>query len=187
MNPTLHRMHSPHNELVLSMARSAIDPDGSQTPPNIESAPWLYATQACFVTLWENKKLRGQYGNVRADRPLIEHLQHNARQAAFHDPRFKPINAEQLLSLQIQVSLLSALTAIDCTTEKQVLDQLTPGTDGVFFRYGQHASNFLPTQWEVHPDPSLFIAYLKQKAGLPPNFWLPGIEIHTYTVKDYLD
>jgi AMMECR1 domain-containing protein len=31
----------------------------------------------------------------------------------------------------------------------------------------------------------MFMATLKQKAGLPPNFWEPGIKIHTYTVAKF--
>ena len=39
--------------------------------------------------------------------------------------------------------------------------------------------------WESFSDPVLFFAHLKQKAGLPPNFWEPGIKLHTYTVAKF--
>ena len=52
----------------------------------------------------------------------------------------------------------------------------------VIFHYGHHRSTYLPQVWENFSDPYMFLATLKQKAGLPPNFWDASVTIQTYTV-----
>jgi len=56
---------------------------------------------------------------------------------------------------------------------------------GVIFQYGHHRSTFLPQVWESFAEPAMFLATLKQKAGLPPNFWDAAVKIHTYTVAKF--
>ena len=35
------------------------------------------------------------------------------------------------------------------------------------------------------PEPWEFLASLRQKAGLPPNFWEPGVKLARYTVSKW--
>ena len=66
--------------------------------------------------------------------------------------------------------------------EAAVLAQLRTGVDGVVFRYGHHHSTFLPEAWSQYTDPEEFMAQLKYKAGLPPDFWDATVELRRYTV-----
>ncbi|MHB1250463.1 MAG: AMMECR1 domain-containing protein, partial [Polaromonas sp.] len=54
--------------------------------------------------------------------------------------------------------------------------------DGVVFEFGRYRSTFLPQVWEQLPDASVFMAHLKQKAGLPPDFWDEQVKLYRYTV-----
>lgn len=147
-----------------------------------ESADWLRAHGASFITLTLDNKLRGCIGSLRAHRALLDDVKANALAAAFKDPRFKPLSAAEYDAIEVEISLLSALNALSFADEASALAQLTPHVHGVIFEYGHHRSTYLPQVWDNFADPAMFMATLKQKAGLPPNFWEAGVKLHTYTV-----
>ena len=138
-------------------------------------APWLQEPGASFVTLTQNGGLRGCMGTLEVRQSLLADIQNNARAAAFHDPRFAPLTAQELEATDIEVSVLSALQPIHFGSEADALSQLRPGIDGVVFAFGHHRSTFLPQVWEQLPDPENFMANLKRKAGLAADFWADGI------------
>ncbi len=167
---------------LLPIARAAIACHLGKTLVADDSAPWLRAQGASFVTLNLQQKLRGCIGSLRAHRPLLDDVKANALAAAFKDPRFKPLTAVEYETIEVEISLLSALTPLRFTDEATALAHLQPHVHGVIFEYGHHRSTYLPQVWDNFSDPAMFLATLKQKAGLPPNFWEPGIQLHTYTV-----
>jgi AmmeMemoRadiSam system protein A len=167
---------------LLPIARAAIARQLGKVHPADESAPWLRLQGASFITLNLQKKLRGCIGSLQAHRPLLDDVKANALAAAFRDPRFKPLTAAEYDGIEVEISLLSALSTLSFTDEASALAQLKPHVHGLIFEYGNHRSTFLPQVWDTFADPTLFVAHLKQKAGLPPNFWEPGIKLHTYTV-----
>jgi len=59
---------------------------------------------------------------------------------------------------------------------------LRPGIDGVVLQYGQRRGTFLPQVWESLHEPGNFLAALKQKAGIPADFWDADIQLSRYTV-----
>jgi AmmeMemoRadiSam system protein A len=121
-------------------------------------------------------------GNLDVQRSLIEDVRANARAAAFQDPRFAPVSFEELSAIRIEVSQLSALEALVFTDEAGVLSQLRPRIDGIVLRWGRHRATFLPQVWENLPQPRQFLAELKRKAGLTPDFWDAGLSLSRYTV-----
>jgi AmmeMemoRadiSam system protein A len=157
---------------------------GEKVPP-FESAPWLQEPGATFVTLQLSGELRGCVGSLSANKPLCEDVEANARAAAFHDPRFAPLSRREYPGIEIEVSLLSPLEKMAVESEKHLLTLLRPGVDGVVMEYGWQRGTFLPQVWEQLPDPKTFLAHLKQKAGLPVDFWAAGIQISRYTVAKY--
>ena len=58
-------------------------------------------------------------------------------------------------------------------------------TDGLLFEFGQHRSTFLPQVWQQLPATTDFMAQLKQKAGLSPDFWSDQIKLSRYTVSKW--
>ena len=170
---------------LLAIARSAIRRQLGVNADAPESDEWLREPGACFITLKQGEQLRGCIGSLKAHRPLLEDVKANALAAAFRDPRFKPLEAAELDTTRMEVSLLSPLEPMKFESEQDALSQLRPGVDGIVFEYGYHQSTFLPQVWEDLPDPAEFMAHLKQKAGLPPDFWDKQVKLARYTVSKF--
>jgi len=179
-------MSTHKGKILLSIARASIAETLRLPHEAIEDIAqgnaWLQEKAACFVTLMQNGQLRGCIGTLEAHRTLLEDIKHNANAAAFHDTRFSPLTREEFDMTEIEVSLLSAMQALDFSDEQQALAQLRPGTDGVLFEFGQHRSTFLPQVWQQLPDTADFIAHLKNKAGLASDFWADEVRLFRYTV-----
>ena len=174
-------------QILLPIARAAIARELGQQTTAAEDAEWLREPGATFVTLKQREQLRGCIGSLQARRPLLEDVKSNAVAAALRDPRFPALRAEELDATRIEVSLLSKQQPIAFQDEAHALAQLRPGVDGIVFEYGYHHSTFLPQVWEDLPDAAEFMAHLKHKAGLPPDFWEPGVKLARYTVSKWTE
>jgi AmmeMemoRadiSam system protein A len=147
------------------------------------------APGAAFVTLTLDGRLRGCIGSLAARRPLGEDVAANARAAAFEDPRFPELTEAELKRADIEVSVLTEprpMKPEDPTrglTREEVERRLLPGFDGAVLTYGAHRGTFLPQVWNQLPQPYDFVSGLLRKAGLPPNWWDPAIEVETYRVQ----
>ncbi|MBY0270300.1 MAG: AmmeMemoRadiSam system protein A [Burkholderiales bacterium] len=176
-------MSVDQGQILLPLARAAITRElGIAAATPAAAAAWLQQPGSAFVTLTRDGRLRGRNGSLIPVRPLREDVAANAVAAAFRDPRFPPLTAAELETTLIEVSVLSALESLAAGSEAAVLRQLRPGVDGLVFRYGHHRSTFLPDTWSQYADPGEFLAQLKYKAGLPPDFWDTGVELRRYTV-----
>ena len=175
-------MNGNAGPILLPIARAAIARELGRAHPACEDADWLRAPGACFITLRMGEVLRGCIGTLRAHRPLVEDVKANALGAAFRDPRFAPLALDELDRTRLEISLLSPLEPLAFTSESDALSQLRPGIHGVVFEYGYHRSTFLPQVWEELTDAAEFLAHLKHKAGLPPDFWDPEVTLARYTV-----
>ena len=168
--------------VLLQLARSAIARELGQPSPAAADLPELHEPGATFVTLTQRGQLRGCIGSLQAWRPLIDDVQDNARNAAFRDPRFSPLDADELPVTRVEVSLLTAPQPMTFASEADALAQLRPDIDGVIFSAGGRRATFLPQVWEQLPEPAIFMARLKQKAGLPANYWGPDVRLERYSV-----
>jgi len=171
--------------VLLPLARSAIAAQLGLSQAAQDDRPWLKQQGACFITVTRDQKLRGCIGTLRAHRALDEDVKANAVAAAFRDPRFAPVDANELAAIALEISVLSALEAIRFADEPDALKQLRAGVDGVVFEYGHHTGTFLPQVWEDIREPADFLAHLKYKAGLPPDFWDPTVRLSRYTVSKW--
>src|SRR5262249_23920619 len=66
-----------------------------------------------FVTLKRNRRLRGCIGTLECRQSLAEEVAEGAVSAAREDPRFAPVHASELEGLNVEVSVLGPLEAID--------------------------------------------------------------------------
>ncbi len=169
-------------QLLLPIARAAIATALGQPQQADQSAAWLHEPGACFVTLTQHGQLRGCIGSLSARRELLADVQANAVAAALQDSRFAPLTLPELAHTDIEVSLLSPLQAMHFVSQQQALAQLRPGIDGVVFECQRWRSTFLPQVWEQLPTPAEFMGHLKQKAGLPRDFWSDDVHLYRYTV-----
>jgi AmmeMemoRadiSam system protein A len=165
---------------LLALARAAIaetlhgggalDAALALQPPSAS----LVALRACFVTLEAQDEtgqlaLRGCIGSTEPRRALPDAVIEAARQAAFEDPRFAPLTAQELPLVVVAVSALTGLVPASGP------DAIVPGRDGVVLVAEGRRAVFLPEVaarygWEA---PEL-LAQLARKAGLPGSAWQRG-------------
>ena len=140
----------------------------------------LMVNRACFITLEKNDQLRGCIGSLKAHAPLLEDIVHNTCAAALDDHRFKAVRRNELDQISIHISILSNPEPMTFTSEQNLLEQVTPGEDGLVLSEGIRSATFLPSVWEQLPDKNDFINHLKLKAGLSAHYWSPTIECKRY-------
>ena len=122
-----------------------------------------------FVTLRRrtNKELRGCIGRIEGDEPLATLLPKVTLDAALRDTRFKPMTAEELDQVQIEVSILTPPAPVPSVQE------IIAGRDGVILQKDGRGGLFLPQVW--HETGWTRLEFLRelasQKAGLPPDAW----------------
>ncbi len=191
-------MSSLHNTLskvertlLLDVARRSIEHGLRQQAPlpvKPEDYPEaLRPVRATFVTLEIADRLRGCIGTLEARSPLVQDVAEHAFAAAFEDPRFLPLRKEEFSQLDIHLSILSPPQALSFGSEEELLAQLRPNIDGLIIRFGQRHATFLPTVWETLSNPYIFLTQLKQKAGLPLDFWSPELQAERYTTESFGD
>jgi AmmeMemoRadiSam system protein B/AmmeMemoRadiSam system protein A len=170
---------------LLVRARNAIAAQLGQATQAEPAHPALNQPGATFVTLTQNGALRGCIGSLQAHRPLDQDVRANALAAAFRDPRFPPLTQAELARTRVEVSLLTAPQPMTFSDEADALRRLRPNIDGIIFSAGQKRSTFLPQVWEQIPDPRTFMAHLKQKAGLPADYWSSEVQLQRYEVQKW--
>lgn len=178
--------HEKRGHILLPLARGSIaEALGRKFPLPDWREPWLDEPGASFVTLTRDGELRGCIGSLEPHRPLRDDVRANARAAAFRDPRFPPLESHEFPHIRVEVSLLSPAEPLAVASEEEAWQVLRPHVDGVIFEYGPYRSTFLPQVWEQLPEPDRFLAHLKRKAGLPWDFWAPGVRLSRYTVRKW--
>lgn len=177
------------HQFLLDLAQRSIAHGLNQRAPlpvALESlAPELRRLAACFVTLEKHGRLCGCIGVLEPVRPLAEDVAQNAYAAAFSDPRFQPVAADELGELEVHISVLGEPSAMDIATEAELIEQLRPGVDGLILQEGTRRATFLPAVWESLPEPRQFVAHLKQKGGWPRNYWSSQIKAYRYQTEQF--
>jgi AmmeMemoRadiSam system protein A len=179
-------------KLMLKLAREAIadqlgrDLSGSAVDQDQLKNDIFKAQRATFVTLSLEGQLRGCIGSLTAAEPVAINVKKNAVNAAFHDPRFSPLSAEEFDRVSIDVSILSEPVPLVYSDADDLLAKLRPAVDGVIIRKGAASATFLPQVWEQLPAPQDFLGHLCLKAGLSSKVWRRGdLEVLTYRVQHF--
>jgi AmmeMemoRadiSam system protein A len=165
---------------LLHLARSAIaEVLGVENPP-LSPLPSACLSEpgSAFVSLHRDGELRGCIGSFARDRTLAEIVHDMALAAAFEDPRFPPLAAHELASLDIEISVLSKLRP---TPPEAIL----AGYHGVSVALNGRKGVFLPqVAREAGWDRDTLLAQACLKAGLPPDAWRdPAVEISAFTAE----
>lgn len=131
-----------------------------------------------FVTLRRasDGELRGCVGQLESDEPLVRIVAAMAVAAASRDSRFEPVAAGELLSLRVEISVLSPLAPIEPHA-------VEVGRHGLAVRLRERRGVLLPQVAVEHAwDRETFLAQTCLKAGLPKDAWRqPGIGISGFT------
>jgi uncharacterized protein len=175
--------YSPEERaMLLQLAHRAIASafDGKRldlTPPTKH----LAEKRGAFTTLHVDGKLRGCIGYVEPTHPLIRTIAETARAAAFDDPRFSPVTADEVSGLEIEISVLSPLRPIDP-------QDVVVGKHGLVIAKGNRRGLLLPqvpAEWGW--DRETFLAQTCKKASLPLDAWQQGAEIQAFTAEVFGD
>ncbi len=184
MNHPLRSFTEAQRAELLAIARRAIRERIRGLPASdpIPADPALRAPGAAFVTLTQAGSLRGCIGFVRAVRPLAETIAHCAASAATADPRFPAVGARDLPHLDLEISVLSPLRLILGPEEIQV------GLHGIHIsKENQHGLLLPQVATDFGWDRDTFLRQVCLKAGLPPDAWRHGAEVHVFTVERIAD
>lgn len=137
-----------------------------------------------FVTLKKDGQLRGCIGEFEPDMPLYKLVQQKVIDSAIHDPRFYPVETEELKSIKIEISVLSPWQKINDWRKIELTKH------GVFIKRGGKGGTFLPqvakeTNWDLEE----FLSHLcSDKAGLPADSYKdPKTEIFIYTAQVFAE
>ena len=142
--------------------------------------PGARLRRGAFVTLEERSDgaLRGCIGRIAGDRPLGEVVRTVAVSAALEDPRFPPVEPEELPELRVEISVLGEPSP----WEPRDPEKLVIGRQGVLVRRGSALGVLLPQVATEHDlSPEAFLAAACRKAGLGEGAWRePGTQVFTF-------
>jgi hypothetical protein len=128
-----------------------------------------------FVSLHKQGHLRGCIGHFGEDFPLHEIVAEMARAAAFEDPRFMPVTADELPDIDIEISVLTPMRRI------QSLDEFELHRHGIYIRKGRRSGTYLPqVADEVNWNKEEFVSHCAHdKAGIGWDGWKDA-ELYVY-------
>lgn len=158
-------------DFIIKIARNAVEAAVKNLiVPNIETNfESLKKLAGAFVTIYKFGELRGCIGSVENNKPLFETVQIASYNAAKNDPRFNPINEEELEDIALEISVLSPLKEIKDITEIEV------GTHGILIEQDDQRGILLPqVASEYSWDRETFLNQTARKAGLPYDAWKKG-------------
>ncbi len=167
-------------KLLLQTARETITAVLQKREPVYkEPTELLQKNCGAFVTLHKKGTLRGCIGYLSGIKPLFETIQDMAVSSAFNDPRFHPVEIEELGDLVIEISVLSPMNKI---TD---INEIEPGKHGLFLKKGFSSGTLLPqVALEQGWDRETFVRYTCTKAGLPADAYMDkSAELFTYTAE----
>ncbi len=122
-----------------------------------------------FVSIKKNGQLRGCIGTITATKPnLGQEIIFSAVAAAAEDPRFPPIEPEELSALTYSVDLLTEPERISS------ISQLDPERFGIIVKAGGRQGLLLPALEGIHT-PAQQLSIVRRKAGI-----LPGEKVELY-------
>jgi len=166
---------------LLGIARAALRHRLCAGPPPAPPAGGpLAEPRGAFVTLRRGGVLRGCVGTFAPSGPLARVVAEMAVAAATQDPRFPPVEAEELDDLDVHVSVLSPLRPMKDPSEIAI------GRDGILVRRGWHRGTLLPVvAVESGWDARTFLARTCLKAGLPPDAWqAPDAQVELFSAEE---
>jgi AmmeMemoRadiSam system protein A len=155
---------------LLEIARTSIAETLSGRQPSVDAGAVdaeLRRPSGSFVTLrTRDGELRGCIGSLHPVAPLYQAVATSAIHAAFHDPRFDPVTADELSRLEIEISVMGPIEPVANT------DEILVGRDGLIVSQAHKAGLLLPqVATEYGWDRDMFLRQTCVKAGLRPDTW----------------
>ena len=167
---------------AVRLARASVAASLGRGAAEAPDLPQVFGEPRGVFVTWKRARdeaLRGCIGYPLPVLPLRRAVEEAAAAAAFEDPRFPPIRAEELPELLVEVSVLALPRPI------AVADRpggVRPGIDGLIVRRGRASGLLLP---QVAPEQGwgaeAFLDGTCEKAGLPPGAWRrPDVDVRAF-------
>ncbi|HOJ34094.1 MAG TPA: AmmeMemoRadiSam system protein B [Candidatus Hydrogenedentes bacterium] len=142
----------------------------------VEITPGMKQIMGAFVTLKKNGELRGCIGEIFPQRPVYEAVMAQTLNAAFEDPRFPPVRADELQDISFEISAYA-----EGPRPVASYEDIQLGRDGIVLEKQGRRALFLP---QVAPeqgwDLPTTLEHLSRKAGLPPDAWKEGAKFSVF-------
>lgn len=156
--------------LLLRLAREEIRATvtGSTTPgpDDGELSDALRALHGAFVTLTVGDDLRGCVGTLDFSEPLWANVLAAAASAATRDPRFYPVEPDELDAIRVEVTVLEPPVEL---ADKAAFD---PQVHGIIVERRGRRALLLPQVAQRYGwDAGRTLAAVCEKAGLAPDAW----------------
>lgn len=182
-------LNAAEESALLKLARTSLTRHlmGEAAPEirEAELSEHLRMHLGAFVTLRSQDTLRGCMGNTRATVSLAASVSRNAIEAGIRDPRFAPVEPEELSRLCIEISVLlpggeGDTPFLPCASAGEI----ELGLDGVYLRdvRSGRGTLLLPqVPLEHGMDKAQFLTALCRKGAAPPEAWLlPGYQLYRF-------
>jgi AmmeMemoRadiSam system protein A len=169
-------MAHPLVELARKTVESYVREKHTTKPPE-QLVPEMQGQAGTFVSLHDSQgNLRGCIGTIEPQQPTVaQEVIQNAINAATHDPRFPPVQPEELEGLDIKVDVLTEPEPIDSE------DQLDPKRYGVIVESGWRRGLLLP-DLEGVDTVEYQVDIAMRKAGIRPG---EPMQLYRFEVKRY--
>jgi AmmeMemoRadiSam system protein A len=161
-------LNDQEKNYLLQLVRGTINSmlDSHKFPETKPPTKKLEEKFGVFVTLHKHEQLRGCIGYIEGVKPLYEEVMEMANSAAFRDPRFPPVQKNEVKDLEIEISVLSPIKQISDVKEIQV------GKHGIIIQREFYRGLLLPqvaVEWKWNREE--FLRQTCFKAGLPADSW----------------
>jgi AmmeMemoRadiSam system protein A len=141
-------------------------------------SPALSEPRGAFVSLYRAGVLRGCVGQIEQPGALGDVVARSAVSAALHDTRFPPVAADEVASLDIEISVLGP-------PERISPEAIVVGRDGLLVVHNSGRGLLLPqVATERHWSSWRFLEETCVKAGLARDAWRdPATRIYAFTAE----
>lgn len=168
--------------LLLSLAHESIGSALDKREISLESpSSHLAEPRGVFTTICFRGQLRGCVGYVFPTTSLFRAVAETARAAAFEDSRFLPVTREEVPELEVSLSVLSGLAAIQP-------EGVQVGVHGLLVsQHGQRGLLLPQVPVEHGWDRLAFLGQACRKAGLATDAWQHGAFLEAFTAEVFGD
>lgn len=176
---TSTRLSETSRRDLLALARRGLEAHFHGDPPprlGSDRAEAFGEARALFVTLRRRGQLRGCIGTLSPEGDLTRMVPTFALRAAFEDPRFPPLSADELPECDIEISVLTPPAPVENP------EMIEIGRDGLIVEARGRSGLLLPqVASELGLDRERFLSEVCRKAGLPAGAWRePGARLWAF-------
>jgi AmmeMemoRadiSam system protein A len=152
-------------------------------PPGKPHRDSLTAEAGVFVSLHREGTLRGCIGTQQETTPLYKIVQEMTITAASRDPRFDPVDEDEVEDIEIEISVLAVGQPLGSAQDIEI------GVHGLSIEHDSKRGLLLPQVASKNGwDANSFLVEVCRKAGLADDAWThPEATVHVFAAQVFND